>query len=224
MSEQPSELALDDVIQGWVVRLLRVSLVLAVLIAALLQNWETAFMSLLALVLTGLPNFIERRYRLSLPIEYAFVIIAIIYAGFFLGEAGDVYEKFWWWDIVLHASSGLVLSFVGFLILFSLHKQKKLNTSPFIMSLFAFAFGMAAGSIWEIFEFGMDNIFGLNMQKSGLNDTMSDLMVDGIGSLIVARLSYNYVRRGRSGIFGQFVNNFLIHNPRFIKKRKISHG
>jgi hypothetical protein len=45
---------------------------------------------------------------------------------------------------------------------------------------------------WEIFEFSMDQIFGLNMQKpmlgdpSGLTDTMWDMIVNLIGAAIVS--------------------------------------
>ena len=42
------------------------------------------------------------------------------------------------------------------------------------------------GVIWEIFEFSLDYVIGLNMQKSGLVDTMGDLIVNSIGSLFVA--------------------------------------
>ena len=37
---------------------------------------------------------------------------------------------------------------------------------------------MTIGVIWEIFEFTMDHVFDLTMQKSGLPDTMTDLIVD----------------------------------------------
>jgi len=42
------------------------------------------------------------------------------------------------------------------------------------------------GALWEVFEFGMDQIFGMNMQKSGLVDTMGDLIVDAIGAGLAA--------------------------------------
>ncbi len=46
----------------------------------------------------------------------------------------------------------------------------------------AFSFAVSIGTLWEVFEFGMDILFGLSMQKSGVIDTMDDLIVDAIGA------------------------------------------
>ncbi|MGH7573673.1 MAG: hypothetical protein ACREM1_00880, partial [Longimicrobiales bacterium] len=48
--------------------------------------------------------------------------------------------------------------------------------------------------LWEIFEFGMDQVFGLNMQKSGLVDTMWDLIVNVIGAGAIALLGYGWLK------------------------------
>jgi hypothetical protein len=40
----------------------------------------------------------------------------------------------------------------------------------------------------------MDSLFGLNMQKSGLRDTMWDLIVDALGALVVSILGYLYLK------------------------------
>jgi uncharacterized membrane protein YjdF len=63
--------------------------------------------------------------------------------------------------------------------------------NPGFVALFAFVFAIALGTLWEIFEFAMDQIFGLEMQKpmfgdpSGLTDTMWDMIVNAIGAGIV---------------------------------------
>ena len=55
------------------------------------------------------------------------------------------------------------------------------------LGAFAFTFALALGNVWEIFEFGMDRLFGLTMQKpmagdpSGLTDTMWDLITAHYG-------------------------------------------
>ena len=45
-----------------------------------------------------------------------------------------------------------------------------------IQRLNLICFAITIGALWEVFEFGMDQLFGLNMQKSGLLDTMGDLI------------------------------------------------
>ena len=57
------------------------------------------------------------------------------------------------------------------------------------MALFSFCFAITMGTIWEIYEFGLDQVFGLYMQRSGIVDTMTDLMVDTVGAFFVLGLA-----------------------------------
>ena len=101
--------------------------------------------------------------------------------GKFLGEVRSWYERIWWWDIALHTSSGLLLGLVGFLLVYVLTENERidLHMRPRFVALFAFLFAVAVGALWEIFEFAMDRMLGANMQKpmlddpSGLTDTAS---------------------------------------------------
>jgi len=76
-----------------------------------------------------------------------------------------------------------------------------------------FALGVAVGTIWEIFEFLIDRFFGLNMQKSGLVDTMTDLMINAAGSLVAAAIGYYYVR-DHDSLLGRRVIRRLIERYR----------
>jgi hypothetical protein len=214
---------LDDKLQRWAIVILQLSLVLAIMYGAVTAHWEIFFMSGLALILTGFPLLLKNKYNLSLPVEYDLVIVVFIYASIFLGEIG-AYEKFWWWDALLHTSSGLVLGFVGFLIFYSLYGRKKVAASPFILACFVFCFGLASGALWEIFEFAMDAGFGLNMQKNGLRDTMFDLIVDAVGSLAVARAAYQYVTHDSPTLFRRSIRLFLEQNPRIARRWRRSQG
>ena len=42
--------------------------------------------------------------------------------------------------------------------------------------LMAFGLGVVSHVLWEIFEYAMDTLFGFNMMKSGLPDTMGDFI------------------------------------------------
>lgn len=61
-------------------------------------------------------------------------------------------------------------------------------------------FALGVGALWEIFEFTMDSLFGMNMQKpmlgdpSGLTDTMWDLIVDATGALVISVLGWRYLK------------------------------
>jgi hypothetical protein len=216
----PKDAALDDKIQHLILIFLRLSLVTAMAVAVTLSQWEIIFFAASALLLSYVPRLIERNYRIDLPIEYEVVLVLFVYAAIFLGEAESFYFRFWWWDLMLHALSGVILAFAAFLVLYILYMQQRLSAKPLILSLFAFSFSLAIGTLWEIFEFSMDEIFGTNMQKSGLRDTMSDLIVDAGGALVVAALGYHFLMQGQrhKGLIAQFIENFLNNNPHLTGK------
>jgi len=177
------------------------------------------FSSSLILILTFLPYLFERTYRVNLPIEFEFVIILFLYASLFLGEIHAYYTKFWWWDVVLHTSSGIALGFAGFLIMYVLYYKDKVKAKPIWIAIFAFCFAVAIGAVWEIFEFAMDQFFGLNMQKSGLIDTMWDLIVDSIGAMLTSFIGYFYVRGKKTPLFTRFLQKFTKENPKYFNNQ-----
>ena len=134
-------------IELYISHFLRGTLVIA-MIASIINGWWTEFfVSSFALIITFFPAFLSRNYKLHLPIEFEFALTIFIYASFFLGEIGDFYTKFWWWDIVLHAGGGIALGFIGFLILYSLYTAHRFKMSPILIAIFSFAFAMAIGTM-----------------------------------------------------------------------------
>ena len=183
----------------------------ALAIAAHERAWLTLFICVISLIVVWLPSILARNLNVHFPLEFEFLLNLFIYGSIFLGEIRGYFTRFWWWDVVLHTGSGIALGFIGFLILHSLHRNGRLQASPILIASFSFCFALALGALWEIFEFAMDSIFGFNMQKSGLVDTMWDLIVDAIGAFIVAISGYFYIRYQRQGIgiFQYFLNSYF---------------
>lgn len=198
----------------WILWFLRLDIVIVILWALLVGHWEFFFINILALALTFMPTTIEKRYNVTLPIEYHVVMVVFIYMAVFLGETFDAYERFFWWDALLHTASGVVLAFAAYLVLFTLHVREKLIASPFVIAVFTFSFAMALGGVWEIFEFIVDSVFGTNMQKNGLSDTMWDLVVDGLGALFVSVSAYlTFKNNDTDGWLSRLAGRFLKSNP-----------
>ncbi len=173
-------------------------------IAGLLTaNWWLAFVTAQAIVASVLPAILARNTRLNAPAGFQLTVILFIFATIFLGEVHQYYERFWWWDMMLHASSGLILGWVAFLFLFTLFDYQRVNMPPILLSCFAVAFAMATGTLWEIFEFIVDKTMGMEMQRgglsdaSGLEDTMSDHIVNALGASIAVAIAYWRVTRQR---------------------------
>lgn len=199
---------------------LGIKLILLLAIAGAL--WRTELIvfivsSLTLILVIGLPYAIERGYAVKLPLEFELAIVFFIFATLFLGEVHGYYTRFWWWDLVLHAGSAFAFGLVGFLLLFALYASGKLQARPITIAIFSFAFAMAIGAIWEIFEFTMDRLLGLNMQKSGLVDTMSDLIVDGLSALVTSVAGFTYLKYGRAKFFDKLIHSFVNDNPDLFK-------
>ncbi len=197
---------------------------LLILIDAVTAAWNKRLwlllLSIVILVLTFIPAFIERNYKINLPIEFEVVVVVFISCSLFLGEMKGYYAKYWWWDVMLHGISSTVLAFVGFIILYILYTEKKLKAKPKYIALFAFCFAVAGGAIWEITEFTLDSFLGWNMQKSGLTDTMWDLIVDSGVAFMVSVGGYFYIRKKKYSIFfTNTVERFIAVNPHLLKRK-----
>jgi hypothetical protein len=201
--------------------LLRLALIIAGILSIAAGNWTVLFASAGTLVLTFLPQIIANQVNVRLPLQFELIITVFLYASLFLGEVGGYYGRFGWWDIMLHAWSSFAFGFAGFLVLFLLHARGKLKAGPGLIAVFAFTFGLAIGAIWEIYEFSMDQLLGTNMQKSGLTDTMGDLVVDTLGAGIASAIGYIYLRHKIWDPFDALIRWFLEANPRFQRKSRI---
>ena len=103
----------------------------------------------------------------------------------------------------MHAGSAIGFGLIGVMILIIMFRRGKVKASPIVVSLFAFSFAMMVGAVWEIFEFAMDQVFGMSMQKSGLVDTMWDLIVDAGGAFLASAAGYVYLKKNKkTGLAG----------------------
>lgn len=186
------------------------------------RQWMNAALILGIIVFTLVPTFISRRYQVFIPPEFQIPAIIFVFASIFLGEIRGYYARFPWWDLVLHIGSGLLLGMVGFLLVYVLNEQERIHIhlNPGFLAFFAFTFSVAGGAIWEIFEFVGDQLLGTNMQKSGLVDTMWDLIVDTIGALIIAIAGYYAIRDPREYMIERWIKSFILANPRLFRRHR----
>ncbi len=182
-----------------------------------LFSWQSFFLAILAYILSFIPEFIEYRFKTVLPVEFDFAIALFIFLSVFLGEVGGVYERFFWWDALLHLSSSFMLGYIAFLWLYIKIQQGKIESSSKMQGFIIFCVALTFGTIWEIFEFSADQFFGLNMQKSGLVDTMWDFIVNTIGATVIAIIGVFYIKNGGIGFIRKSTHRFLSQNNIFIR-------
>ena len=194
--------------------LFRASIIVAGTIAVFKADWTNLALSLVTLLLTFLPAIFRKQFHIYYPGEFEIVILLFIYASMYLGEMHSFYYRFWWWDVMLHALSGVIVGAIGFSLVYIFNSEENLaiKLSPAFVAIFSFSFALSMGALWEIYEFFMDSSFGLNMQKSGLVDTMWDLIVDALGALLISILGYLYLK-GDIKLFERLEKRLIIKEP-----------
>ena len=143
-------------------------------------NFENVLLCALTLVLFLLPSVLERSLHIDLPDTLEIVILLFIFAAEILGEIQSFYITFPYWDTMLHTMNGFLCAAIGFALVDLLNRNERvsLNLSPFFMAVVAFCFSMTIGVIWEFFEFFMDHVFLMDMQKDTLLNTISTVNLD----------------------------------------------
>jgi uncharacterized membrane protein YjdF len=207
-----------------IILLLVMQSVMTIELALLLYEglWMSSAGLLAVMVITGAPAILGRRLPVSIPHEYEVLAIIFVFASLFLGEFRSYYVRFWWWDVALHVTSGLLLGIVGFLLVYVLNEVRRIDIHmrPGFVALFAFVFAVAGGAVWEIFEFSMDQLAGTNMQKpflgdpSGLTDTMWDLIVDTLGAAVISCFGWWHMKHNSRSFLEAWTAKFIERNPR----------
>lgn len=151
-----------------------------------------------------LPNMLSKKLKIVIPTNMYIVYVLFLWGAVFLGEVRNFYYRVPHWDTILHTCSGAMLGALGFSFINILNKHEKVHVklAPIFVAIFAFAFAVSLGVMWEIYEFTFDGILGLNMQKfalengtqlvgrAALADTMEDLIVDCIGAFTMSTIGY----------------------------------
>ncbi|MDI3504196.1 MAG: hypothetical protein PWP64_1132 [Candidatus Cloacimonadota bacterium] len=195
------------------------------------RSWEIFWYAVLTLILFMLPTIMTKRSNIRIPALFQIIIMLFVFASMYLGEVHSYFDRYIWWDRLLHTSSAVLLSYIGFLLIYALNRDRRMHVrlSPFFMALFSFCFAMMVGTIWEIFEYTIDSLLGANMQKArylekiygsfdtrlGLQDTMQDLIVTAIGALFVSVLGYIHMKRNQpiDSAFWKLREQFISENP-----------
>jgi len=178
---------------------------------------------LLGIVVMFLPSVLERKLRIAIPGFMYDVFVVFLYAAIYLGEIRSFYYRIPHWDLILHGLGGLMLGALSFSVIDLLNdaEKVKVSLSPAFVAVFAFSFAVAMGVVWEFYEFLLDGLLGLNMQKFALENgeslvgraalvnTMADLLVDALGALLMSAVGYVSVKYRKGWV------------PRMLMKRTV---
>lgn len=175
---------------------MRILVVLAAVLFMVRGDWESFGSTLVVVFLMSIPSLLKSRYRMYLPFAIDFGMVSFIFLSLFLGGVDDFYGAIPLWDKLVHFQSGLLLSGTGFVVVYLLSEseQTPIELTPGFVALFAVAFSLAFGVVWEVCEFVGDAIFQSTWQN-GNADTMWDLIADGSGALVFSTFGYFWMHR-----------------------------
>lgn len=158
---------------------LRVLVFLTMIRCILTGNYQSMMLCLLSLVLFLVPAFLQDKMKIEIPPVFQAIIFGFIFAAEILGEVDHYYVRIHGWDTMLHTMNGFLCAAIGFSLIYLLNRgSKNVNLSPFYLTLVAFCFSMTVGVVWEFFEFTMDQLFFLDMQKDFIVQEFGSVTLD----------------------------------------------
>ncbi len=192
-------------------------------------NMVRVLSAVLTVVLFLLFPLLGKIFKISLPQPFKVIWLLFIGASMYLGELHNFFYRFAWWDELIHTGSAMLLTYAGLLLLHILSRDSKIHMrlGPALTALAMVWFTLSFGVVWELFEFGVDKLLGLNLLKGrastdmsgiynwqrALENTMADLAMDLAGALLVAVAAFFHFRAGGGSWFGKPVERFIRENP-----------
>lgn len=144
------------------------------------RNFQNAFLCVLTLILFIMPSVVQATFKVEFPTLLEIIILLFIFAAEILGEISAFYIKFPYWDTILHTLNGFLCGAIGFSLVEIMNGNRRLRfeLSPLFMAVVAFCFSMTIGVAWEIFEFSMDSLYHLDMQKDTVIHSIYTVTLD----------------------------------------------
>ena len=107
-----------------------------------------------------------KKIKITIPNLFEIIILLFIFSAEILGEINNFYMIIPHWDIILQKINGFLIAAVGFALIELLNENStNFKLSPTYLTKVAFCFSMTIGVVRKFFEYNMDSIYKLDMQK-----------------------------------------------------------
>lgn len=162
-----------------------------------------AWYAAVSLAVLWLIPIVAKLFKLEITDMTYVLFMVFVVVGTYTSNRHNLYKTFWWFDVVLHLSSGIMLSMIAGDIFFPISKEHR---NPLWFEIFfMFIFAVAAAGFWEIMEFSFDCITGQDVQRNllrereiistawqnnGIIDTMNDMINGTVGGMLGCTLSF----------------------------------
>lgn len=156
--------------------------------------------AIFAIIFTHLWDFFQIFGKKSFIIEVEAstqtMLSLFIFIAVCIGSTLNNRTTFEHFDIVTHCASGVLSAWFGYDFANIIYRKRG-DLGPAMSSLFSLAFALSIAVGWEIYEFSMDKIYGMTLQK-GNTDTMVDFISCAVGA-VITMLFVSFLRNGVIG-------------------------
>jgi len=177
--------------------LLRIALGIAVICHLFKRNYKPAIFAAGAFALTYLPFVLDRFFSYRLDPVGNILYYTIIVMTVYLGSSLKYYDRFAWWDYVIHFLSGCLFVNAGIAL-----ADMTVYLNRFPVLFFSFTLSITLHVVWEVLEYVFDCLFRSDNQRwqkisptrnhqpesaiqpAGLVDTMNDTLICILGTVI----------------------------------------
>lgn len=168
------------------------------------KNYYFCALSIVSPFYFLLPFVMQKVFRVTMLEQLKFVIYSFCFLAYTIGTAMGVYRRVENYDKLMHTLSGVLFAFLGLLLFYFLKQERKLQKQDYkLVAAFSFSFSMTIAAMWEIYEYILDFFTGMDaqmVQLTGINDTMQDILVCFIGTIIFEISIYFYYKRGKKSL------------------------
>ena len=157
--------------------------------------------AIFAIIFTHLWDFFQifgkRSFIIEVEASTQTMLSLFIFIGVCVGSTINNRTTFEHFDIVTHCASGVLSAWFGYDFANIIYRKRG-DLGPAMSSLFSLAFALSIAVGWEIYEFSMDSLYGMTLQR-GNADTMVDFIACAVGAVVTMLLVAFY----RNGIIGK---------------------
>lgn len=161
----------------------------AFLFYAYASRIEHAIFAAIALIAVTLPFALFRRFDLYVPPVVRAGYAAFIAGTLLLGGVERFYDRFPWWDSMIHSYAGFGLALIAHIAISIVDGGNLKRSAPWMLAIASVALSITVSVGWEIFEFAVDDYLPSEMQPHN-EDTMWDLIGATIAALCAGYLGW----------------------------------
>ena len=79
------------------------------------------------LVFMFLPKFVSKRFKYESPKTMQIIYVCFCFGGLVLGDVYNFFDRFPYWDSILHTISGVLLAALGFILINTLNGSSRVK-------------------------------------------------------------------------------------------------